>query len=105
MSRIGKQPVEIPSGVKVAVTDRKIVVEGPKGKLDFNHHPSVMVKVEGSQVLVTRSDDGRESRSLHGLTRSLVNNMVEGVHNGYMISLDITGVGYRAHLERPAIEK
>ena len=95
MSRIGKQPVVIPSGVKVAIADRKVVVEGPKGKLDYSHHPLMTVKVDGDQVLVTRGDDGRESRSLHGLTRSLIQNMVEGVSNGYKISLDIIGAVLR----------
>jgi len=99
MSRIGKQPIDIPDGVKVLVTERHVVVEGPKGKLEYDHNPVVAVAVEGKQVLVTRPDDSRQARSLHGLTRTLVSNMVEGVSKGYEVKLEISGVGYRAEVQ------
>jgi len=99
MSRIGRKPVAIPSGVKVSVKDGTIHVEGPKGKLDFAHHPKMTVKVEGSQVLVARPNDERENRSLHGMTRSLIQNMVVGVSQGYQKTLEISGTGYRAEVQ------
>lgn len=99
MSRIGKQPVTIPSGVKVSVTGRDVKVEGPKGKLAMSHHPMMKVSVEGDTVVVQRPDDSRKARSLHGLTRSLVNNMVVGVSTGFVRELDIQGVGYRAEVK------
>ncbi len=96
MSRIGKKPVEIPAGIQVAVSDRVVSVEGPQGKLQFEHRPEVSVQVdeESKQVIVTRIDDERESRAFHGLTRSLVQNMVTGVKEGYEKRLEIVGVGY-----------
>ena len=96
MSRIGKKPVEIPAGIQVAVSDRVVSVEGPQGKLQFEHRPEVSVQVdeENKQVIVTRIDDERESRAFHGLTRSLVQNMVTGVKDGYEKRLEIVGVGY-----------
>ncbi|MES2201561.1 MAG: 50S ribosomal protein L6 [candidate division FCPU426 bacterium] len=96
MSRIGKQPIEVPAGVKVEVLDGTIKVEGPKGKLARALHPSIKVEVQGNQVLVTRPNDEGSVRSLHGLTRSLINNMVLGVTKGYERGLHIEGVGYRA---------
>ncbi|MCD0460266.1 50S ribosomal protein L6 [Roseiconus lacunae] len=98
MSRIGKKPVEIPSGVTVAVADRVINVEGPKGKLTFTHRPEVNVAVEDNVVSVSRDSDDRTARELHGLTRALVNNMVEGVTQGYEKKLEIVGVGYLANI-------
>ncbi|MEO1616131.1 MAG: 50S ribosomal protein L6 [Planctomycetota bacterium] len=98
MSRIGKKPVEIPAGVTVSVADRVISVEGPKGKLSFTHRPEVDVTVDGNMVNVTRGRDDRTGRELHGLTRALVNNMVEGVKNGYETKLEIVGVGYLANI-------
>lgn len=98
MSRIGKKPIEIPSGVKVSVTKRLVAVEGPKGKLNFEHHNGVTVTVKDNAIVVERPDDSRLSRSLHGMTRSCVANMVEGVTKGYEISLDVVGVGYKAEL-------
>ena len=96
MSRIGKKPVEIPAGIQVAVSDRVVSVEGPQGKLQLEHRPEVSVQVdeESKQVIVTRVDDERESRAFHGLTRSLVQNMVTGVMDGYEKRLEIVGVGY-----------
>lgn len=99
MSRIGKKPVAVLDGVKVAVTDGNVQVEGPKGKLSFRHHPAVAVAIEGSNVTVSRSDDERISRSVHGLTRALINNMVIGVKNGYEKRLEIIGVGYLAAIK------
>ncbi|WP_406697836.1 50S ribosomal protein L6 [Singulisphaera sp. Ch08] len=102
MSRIGRKPVPVPANVKVSVADSTVNVEGPKGKLTFTYRPEIEVKYDesGNQILVTRSDDERESRSLHGLTRSLVANMVQGVTDGYTRKLEIVGVGYQAQLKK-----
>ena len=101
MSRIGKKPVAILSGVKVSVTDRMINVEGPKGKLSWEHRAEVAVTVDedAKQVVVTRQDDESFSRALHDLTRSLINNMVEGCANGFMKALEVYGVGYGVLLQ------
>jgi large subunit ribosomal protein L6 len=101
MSRIGRKPVPMPANVKVSVADSTIQVEGPKGKLSLNYRSEIDVKVdeEGRQVLVSRGDDERQSRALHGLTRSLIANMVEGVTSGYTKKLEIVGVGYQAQLK------
>lgn len=96
MSRIGKNPVVIPAGVKVAVSNGRIAVEGPKGKLERALPPVVKVEVKDGQAVVTRPDDSRKAKALHGLTRSLVNNMVLGVTKGFEKELHIEGVGYRA---------
>ena len=96
MSRIGRKPIVIPAGVEVAIEGNAITVKGPKGTLHSNFHPLMTVKVEGSEVLVTRPNDEKQARSLHGLTRTLINNMVEGVTNGFKKELEIQGVGYRA---------
>jgi large subunit ribosomal protein L6 len=102
MSRIGRKPVSVPANVKVSIVDSTINVEGPKGKLSFSHRPEIAVDFDESarQVKVTRRDDERLSRSLHGLTRSLVANMVEGVSTGYTRKLEIVGVGYQAQLKK-----
>ncbi len=101
MSRIGKKPVAVLDGVKVAVEDSMIRVEGPKGKLQFAHRPEVQVAVaeDGKSVSVSRSDDERMSRSLHGLTRALINNMIFGVKNGYEKRLEVVGVGYLCNIK------
>jgi large subunit ribosomal protein L6 len=99
MSRIGKQPVAIPAGVKVKVDAGKIFVEGPKGKLEFAWHPNMKVESDGKAIKVTRPDDERQNRALHGLTRSLIKNMVEGVAKGYEKRLKIEGIGYQAKLD------
>jgi large subunit ribosomal protein L6 len=104
MSRIGKQPVAVPAGVKVSVANRLVKVEGPKGKLQFEHHPNMTVKLDGSTLTVTRPDDDRQNRALHGLTRALVNNMVVGVTKGYEKKLKIEGVGYQAAMKGKAVE-
>src|SRR3954470_18949184 len=94
MSRIGKQPVVIPAGVKVAVADGVVRVEGPKGKLETPYHPNMKVASDGAAITVTRPDDAQQNRALHGLTRALINNMVVGVTKGYEKKLKIEGVGY-----------
>lgn len=104
MSRIGKQPIAIPAGVKASVANGQIKIEGPKGKLEFTHHPNVKVESDGKQLTVTRPDDDRVNRALHGLTRALVNNMVVGVTTGYEKKLKIEGVGYQAAMKGKAVE-
>ncbi len=96
MSRIGKMPVTIPAGVKIKITGREITVEGSKGKLTREFHPDITIKQEDDKLLVTRPSDGRMHRALHGLSRSLLNNMVEGVTRGFEKKLELSGVGYRA---------
>src|SRR5687767_4752336 len=98
MSRIGKKPVPV-GKAKVALKDRHVTVEGPKGKLELDVHPLITVKVEGGDLVVTRPDDQKQSKALHGLTRSLLANMVEGVTNGYRKGLEIQGVGYKAEMK------
>src|SRR5215218_4572379 len=102
MSRIGRKPVPVPANVKVSVADSTVSVEGAKGKLAFTYRREIEVRFDeaGKQLLVTRADDERESRSLHGLTRSLVANMVQGVTEGYTRRLEIVGVGYQAQLKK-----
>jgi large subunit ribosomal protein L6 len=97
MSRIGRQPITIPSGVEVNIgADNTVTVKGPKGELSEKISAKMTVEFKDGVVEVTRPDDGKESRSLHGLSRSLINNMVSGVSNGFEKTLDINGVGYRA---------
>ncbi len=100
MSRIGKKPVPIGSA-KVTLQDRLVRVEGPKGKLEQRIHPTIKVALDAAkkELVVTRPDDERQSKALHGLTRSLLANMVEGVTNGYKKSLEVQGVGYKAELK------
>ncbi len=95
MSRIGRKPVNIPAGVEVKVSDGVVTVKGPKGTLTQKIHPNMDVKVEGTEVIVTRPNDEKENRSLHGLTRSLIHNMVVGVTEGFKKELEVNGVGYR----------
>ena len=96
MSRVGKQPIKIPSGVKVDFKNRLINVEGPKGKLKHTLAEGVDVKVEAGAVTVTRKDSVENAAALHGLTRTLVHNMVHGVSQGFSKELEVVGVGYRA---------
>jgi large subunit ribosomal protein L6 len=96
MSRIGRMPVEIPAGVTVTVNGNTVTVKGPKGTLTQSFSERMTIAVEGNQVLVTRPTDEKEDKSLHGLTRALVQNMVTGVHTGYKKVLMILGVGYKA---------
>ena len=96
MSRIGKQPIDLPKGVEVTVDGNRVRVKGPKGELERRVRPEVAVTVEDGQVQVTRRSDSKQHRAYHGLTRALLANMVEGVSNGYRRALEIVGVGYRA---------
>jgi large subunit ribosomal protein L6 len=96
MSRIGRQPIKVPSGVTIDVAGDEVRVKGPKGQLSHRVPPTISVELAGGQLTVARPDDQKESRSLHGLTRTLINNMVEGVTAGYRKTLEISGVGYRA---------
>ena len=99
MSRIGRLPITIPAGVTVSVDGQDVAVKGPKGELALTVAKPIEVKVEEGQVLVSRPDDERESRSLHGLTRTLINNMVVGTTAGYEKKLEIVGVGYKAQAQ------
>ena len=96
MSRIGRAPIEIPSGVEVKINGNVIDVKGPKGQLTREFHPAMQVELTGSTILVTRPSDEKEHRSLHGLTRTLIANMVHGVTEGFTRNLEIVRVGYRA---------
>lgn len=100
MSRIGKKPVPIAAGVKVSVTDHLVKFDGPKGKLELQVHPAIDVKLDEAkkELVVTRHDDEKQSKALHGLTRALLANYVEGVANGYRKALEVQGVGYKAEL-------
>ena len=95
MSRIGRKPINIPAGVTVTVDNGVITVKGPKGTLDFAYNQAMTVEVKGDVIEVTRPNDAKENRSLHGLTRTLINNMVVGVTEGYKKVLEVNGVGYR----------
>ncbi|MBW4615201.1 MAG: 50S ribosomal protein L6 [Desmonostoc vinosum HA7617-LM4] len=99
MSRIGKRPITIPAKVQVAIDGTKVVVKGPKGELSRDLSTAVIVSQEGETLLVNRRDDTRTSRQLHGLSRTLVANMVEGVSQGFQRRLEIQGVGYRAQVQ------
>ncbi|WP_332632888.1 50S ribosomal protein L6 [Halalkalibacter flavus] len=96
MSRIGKKPVEVPSGVTITLDGTLLTVKGPKGELKRNLHEDMKINIEENQVTVERPSDNKEHRALHGTTRSLINNMVEGVTKGFERSLELVGVGYRA---------
>ena len=96
MSRIGKLPVAIPNGVKIELDGSNLTVKGPKGELSRTLHPEMTVGIDDGQIVVTRPSDQKRHRALHGLTRSLINNMVGGVNDGFSKTLEIHGVGYRA---------
>ncbi|HLS08817.1 50S ribosomal protein L6 [Lentibacillus sp.] len=96
MSRIGLKPVEIPEGVDVKLDGNNVTVKGPKGELTRNVHPDMKIVIEDNVLTVERPTESKKHRSLHGTTRSLIANMIEGVHKGFEKSLEITGVGYRA---------
>src|SRR5215213_10662600 len=97
MSRIGKKPVPV-GKAKVTINNQKIAVEGPKGKLELNVHPLIKVANQDGNLVVTRPDDEKQSKALHGLTRALLANMIEGVTNGYKKTLEIQGVGYKVEV-------
>lgn len=96
MSRIGKKPIAIPDGVTVTIENNKITVKGPKGTLERDLHKNMTITMEENTIHVTRPNDEAENRSLHGLTRTLINNMIEGVVHEFKRELEINGVGYRA---------
>ena len=95
MSRIGRKPINIPTGVDVKVDGSVVTVKGPKGSLTQAFHPNMAIAVEGNEITVTRPNDEKENRALHGLTRTLIHNMVIGVTEGFKKELDVLGVGYR----------
>lgn len=104
MSRIGKLPINIPSGVTVTMKDNVITVKGPKGELSQEINPNITISVDGSVINVTRPNDEKENRGMHGLYRSLVQNMVIGVSEGYKKTLELVGVGYRASNQGQVLE-
>ncbi len=99
MSRIGLMPITIPAGVDFNIEGNSVTVKGPNGELSMEKHPNIAVNVEGNVITLTRPDDSNKNKSLHGLTRSLIANMVEGVTNGFKKVLEINGVGYRAQMQ------
>lgn len=103
MSRIGKAPVTIPAKVKVELENSVLTATGPKGALSFPIHPEVNVAVDGTSVVVTRPTDHRRHRSLHGMTRAVIQNLVTGVSQGFEKQLEIQGVGYRAQMQGPTL--
>jgi large subunit ribosomal protein L6 len=103
MSRIGKMPVTVPSKVKVELKGRTIVVEGPKGKLDFELPRRTALKIEGATLTVNRDGDDSEAKAMHGLARAIVNNMVKGVSEGFVRKLEIQGVGFKAAVQGKAV--
>lgn len=104
MSRIGKLPISIPAGVNVTVKDQTITVKGPKGELMQTLSPNVNIEIEGNECKITRIDDEKQSRAYHGLYRSLINNMVVGVSEGYEKVLELVGVGFRASSQGQVLE-
>jgi large subunit ribosomal protein L6 len=99
MSRIGKQPIAIPAGIKAEVKGQKFSVEGPKGKLNWDLPVRTSVKVQGAQIIVSRNGEDAQAKALHGLSRALVNNMVKGVSEGFVRKLEIQGVGFKASVQ------
>ena len=104
MSRIGKHPIPVPAGVEVSIEGNHIHVKGAKGELDYDFNELMTVVFEDGQIVVTRPDDSRQAKSFHGLTRTLIANMVEGVSNGFQKKLELVGVGYRAALKGSNLE-
>lgn len=104
MSRIGKMPIAVPAGVEVIIDGTTVTTKGPKGELTRTFQPCMTITQEGAEIIVTRPDDTRESKSFHGLTRTLIANMVEGVSKGYSKKLQMVGVGYRAVMKGKDIE-
>ncbi|NLL89848.1 MAG: 50S ribosomal protein L6 [Dehalococcoidales bacterium] len=98
MSRIGKMPIAVPDGVAVKIEDNKVVVTGPKGSLERCFNPEMTIALDGGSLTVSRPGDDRQHRAMHGLTRTLLDNMVKGVSNGFEKKLEIVGVGYRAEM-------
>jgi large subunit ribosomal protein L6 len=106
MSRIGRKPIDVPGGVKVAIADCRVTVEGPLGKLEWQHRPEITVvyDAEAKQIRCERQDDQRQNRALHGLSRALIRNMVVGVTTGYEQRLELIGVGYVATVQHNHLE-
>ena len=104
MSRIGKKPITIPEGVKILIDEGAVRAEGPKGKLMQPMPPGMTASIENKEVLIKRGDDSRTARAIHGLTRSLVANMVTGVKSGFERKLEIVGIGYRAQMQGKSIQ-
>src|SRR5688572_17133022 len=103
MSRVGKNPIKVPAGVKVALKGTTVNVEGPKGKLSYTFHERVTIAQEGDTVTLTRASDAKTDKSLHGTSRALLNNMVTGVSKGFTKELEIRGVGFRGEQKGKAI--
>ncbi len=99
MSRIGLKPITIPAGVDVNVNGTTVTVKGPNGTLSMDAHPNMTVSIEGSEIIVSRPNDAKENRSLHGLTRTLIHNMIVGVTEGFKKNLEVNGVGYRVQMQ------
>lgn len=99
MSRIGLKPITIPAGVDIQINGNAVTVKGPNGTLSMDAHPNMNISVEGSEIIVSRPNDEKENRSLHGLTRSLIANMVTGVTEGFKKNLEVNGVGYRVQMQ------
>jgi large subunit ribosomal protein L6 len=99
MSRVGKQPIAVPGGIDVSIKDRTVTVKGPKGELSFEFSPLVEVKQDNNEVVVTRVNETKEARAMHGTVRSIIDNMIIGVKDGYKKELEINGVGFRAQLQ------
>ncbi|MBQ7961400.1 MAG: 50S ribosomal protein L6 [Clostridia bacterium] len=99
MSRIGRKPITVPAGVEVTIDGSAVTVKGPKGTLSGTFNSNMTIAMDAGVITVTRPNDEKENRSLHGLTRTLIANMVEGVSNGYSKTLDIVGIGYRANMQ------
>lgn len=104
MSRIGRLPIQIPDGVQVTINEPRVRVKGPKGELERSFHPDMRVELMGNEMQVNRPTDQRHHRALHGLTRSLLNNMVVGVSDGFEKVLEIVGVGYRAEMQGDSLK-
>ncbi|MHC1737875.1 MAG: 50S ribosomal protein L6 [Ignavibacteriaceae bacterium] len=103
MSRIGKKPVSIPPKVSVDIKGNNVVVKGPKGTLEDNFHPNMKIEMQDGVIVVTRPDDQKENKALHGLTRALIQNLILGVSEGFTKTLDIVGVGYRVEQKGSAL--
>jgi len=103
MSRIGRKPIPIPEGIKISINKQRVVVVGPKGELELDVHPNISVKNDDKEIVVTRPNNVRQNRALHGLTRALIANMVQGVSEGFEKKLEIQGVGYRAAKQGDAL--
>ena len=104
MSRIGRKPITVPAGVEVTIDGSTVTAKGPKGTLTGTYNSNMTIAKDGDVITVTRPNDEKENRSLHGLTRTLIANMIEGVSNGYTKTLEIVGIGYRAAMQGTGLE-